>query len=72
MVNLKNKLEKQKLADMAELRQYVAKEDLDVYEPILKEVLTLFGKAIHISLERTMGYSLKATDGVFRNELRDD
>jgi hypothetical protein len=57
---------------MAELRQYVAKDDLDVYEPILKEVLTLFGKANHDSLERTMGYYLKATDGVFRNELRDD
>ncbi len=65
-------LEKGKEADMAELRQYVAKDDLDVYEAILKEVITLFGKAIHISLERTMGYYLKATDGVFRNELRDD
>ncbi len=55
------KLEKQKVAEMAELRQYVAKEDLDVYEPILKEVLTLFGKAIHISLERTMyGLLLKS------------
>ncbi len=46
---------------------------LDAYEPILSEVLTLFGIAIHTSLERTiMGKYLKATDGVFRNDIRDD
>ena len=32
----------------------------------------MFGIAIHTSLERTMGKYLKATDGVFRNELRDE
>ena len=57
---------------MAELRQYEQKEDRDVYEPILLEVITLFGIAINTSLERTMGKYLKATDGVFRNELRED
>ncbi len=43
-----------------------------MYEPILLEVITLFGIAINTSLERTMGKYLKATDGVFSNELRDD
>ena len=36
------------------------------------EVLQLYGLAIHTSLERTLGKYLKSTDGVFRNELRDD
>jgi hypothetical protein len=36
------------------------------------KVLNLFGIAIHTSLERTMGKYLKATDGVFRNEMRDE
>ncbi len=34
--------------------------------------LNLFGIAIHTSLERTLGNYLKATDGIYRNELRDD
>jgi hypothetical protein len=34
--------------------------------------MTLFGIAIHTSLERTLGNYLKATDGIYRNELRDD
>ena len=45
---------------------------VEMYKPILIEVLNLFGTAIHTSLERTMGKYLKATDGIFRNELRPD
>ncbi len=60
------------MAERTELRRYEAKEDIAVYLPILMEVITLFGIAIHTSLERTMGKYLKATDGVFRNELRDE
>jgi hypothetical protein len=36
------------------------------------EVMNLFGIAIHTSLERTLGNYLKATDGIYRNELRDN
>jgi hypothetical protein len=65
-------LEKNKAANRAELLQFETKSDLLVYRPILLEVIQLFGLAIHTSLERTMGKYLKATDGIFRNELRPD
>ncbi len=59
--------------ERAELKGYQNREDKTVYyEPILLEVLSLFGLAIHTSLERTLGKYLKATDGVFRNDLRSD
>ncbi len=70
--NFYSKLEQDKVAERTELRRYETKEDIDVYLPILMEVITLFGIAIHTSLERTMGKYLKATDGVFRNELREE
>ncbi len=60
------------MANNFELRHYRSKAYVSVYEPILQEVLNLFGVAIHTSLERTMGKYLKATDGEFRNDLRDD
>ena len=66
------KLERNKVIERAELRRFETKQDLDVYQPILMEVIHLFGTAIHTSLERTMGKYLKATEGVYRNELRDD
>ena len=56
--------------DLAELRLYEGREDLDNYEPVLREVLQLFGSAILKSLERTMGKYLKNTGGIYRNELR--
>jgi hypothetical protein len=65
-------LEKHKAAERAELRAFETKSDVEMYKPILIEVLNLFGTAIHTSLERTMGKYLKATDGIFRNELRPD
>jgi hypothetical protein len=65
-------LEKNKTAERAELKRYEQRADLDIYRPILLEVLHLYGLAIHTSLERTLGKYLKSTDGVFRNELRDD
>ena len=43
-----------------------------MYQPILLDVLRLFGLAIHTSLERILGKYLKATDGIFRNDLRSD
>ena len=58
--------------ERAELKQYQKREDKNVYEPIMLEVLSLFGLAIHTSLERTLGKYLKATDGIFRNDLRSD
>jgi hypothetical protein len=65
-------LERNKEADLVELRRFESREDLQVYRPIIIEVINLFGIAIHTSLERTMGKYLKATDGIYRNELRDD
>jgi hypothetical protein len=32
----------------------------------------LFGTAIHTSLERTLGKYLKSTDGIYRNDIRDN
>ncbi len=54
------------------MKRYEQRADLDFYRPILLEVLHLYGLAIHRSLERTLGKYLKSTDGVFRNEFRDD
>jgi hypothetical protein len=65
-------LEQNKMAALAELRLFQQRTDIDVYRPIIMEVMNLFGLAIHTSLERTMGNYLKATDGIYRNELRDD
>jgi hypothetical protein len=65
-------LERNKKSDLTELRRFETSEDLDIYRPILIEILNLFGIAIHTLLERTLGHYLKATDGMYRNELRDD
>ena len=65
-------LERNKVADFLELRQYETREDITNYEPILREILTLFGQAIHTSLERTMGKYLQSTGGIYRNDLRED
>jgi hypothetical protein len=71
-INYYEDLEKNKNAERDELRQYERRADRNLYEPILLEVLRLFGIAIHTSLERTLGKYLKATDGIFRNDLRSD
>jgi hypothetical protein len=65
-------LERNKTDDIRELKQYETRTDLDMYLPILLEVVQLYGLAIHTSLECTLGKYLKATSGVFRNELRAD
>ena len=65
-------LERNRQDDFAGLRQYATREDIDSYEPVLREILNLFGQATRISLERTMGNYLKSTGGVFRNELREE
>jgi hypothetical protein len=67
-----NHLEKNKAAEREELLQFEKKSDLAVYRPILMEVVQLFGISIHTSLERTLGKYLRATDGIFRNDLRPD
>ncbi len=58
--------------DFAELRSYETREDFVTYEPILKEILSLFGQAIKTSLERTMGKYLQSTGGIYRNDVRED
>jgi hypothetical protein len=65
-------LETNKTAEIEELKRFEQRADLDIYRPILLEVLQLFGLAIHTSLERTLGKYLKSTNGFFRNDLRDD
>ncbi len=65
-------LERNREDHLAELRQYETREDIDGYEPVVREILSLFGQAIKISLERTMGNYLKSNGGVFRNELREE
>jgi hypothetical protein len=65
-------LDRTREADLTELREYTQREDIENYEPVLREVLVLFGTAIHTSLERTMGKYLRSTGGIYRNELRSD
>ena len=57
---------------MAELRLYAGREDIENYEPVLRDVLHLFGAAIITPLERTMGNYLKSTGGIYRNDLREE
>ena len=53
-------LDRTREADLTELREYTQREDIENYEPVLREVLVLFGTAIQTSLERTMGkYELR-------------
>jgi len=65
-------LHRTKADDFAELRSYETREDFAIYEPILKEVFSLFGQAIKTSLERTMGKYLQSTGGIYRNDVRED
>ena len=58
--------------DLAELRLYEGREDIEAYEPVLRKLLHLFGTAILTSLERTMGNYLKSTGGIYRNELSEE
>jgi hypothetical protein len=65
-------LKRNRAGNLAELREYETREDIDNYEPVLKEILNLFGQTIIISLQRTMGKHLKRTGGIYRNELREE
>jgi hypothetical protein len=65
-------LERNRGQDLAELRQFETREDITTYEPVLREILALFGQAIHTSLERTMGKYLRSTGGIYRNEVREE
>jgi hypothetical protein len=65
-------LERNREQDLAELRQFETREDITTYEPVLREILALFGQAIHTSLERTMGNYLRSTGGTYRNEVREE
>jgi hypothetical protein len=44
-------LERNRAENLSELSQYSSREDLDVYEPVLREILGLFEQAIKTSLE---------------------
>ena len=65
-----HKLERNKEANLLELRQYETKGDVETYREKLLIILDLAGQAIHVSLEYTMGKYLEATNGIFRNETR--
>lgn len=52
-------LNQNRTEDLAELKQFERREDITNYEPVLREILSLFGQAIKTSLERTMGKYLK-------------
>ncbi len=71
-VELYRVLERNKVAELLELRQYETREDITNYEPVLREILALFGQAVHTSLERTMGKYLQSTGGIYRNEAREE
>ncbi len=65
--------ERRKAENLDELRQFQTREDKITYEPILIEILSLFGqKGIKTSLERTMGKYLESTGGIYRNAIRKD
>ena len=56
--------------DIAMLRAYLEREDVDSYVLVLKKVLSLFGLAIHESLTRTLGKFLDATGGTQANCMK--
>jgi hypothetical protein len=64
-------LNRTKEKDLEELRNFRTREDICNYEPVLREILSLFGQAINTSLERTMGKYLQSTGGIYRNEVRE-
>jgi hypothetical protein len=65
-------LERNREQDLGELREFERREDITTYEPVLREILALFGQAIYKSLERTMGKYLRSTGGIYRNEVREE
>ena len=65
-----SRIERRKQEEVAELSAYNNKADIDVYLPIFKQILGLFGEAVHSSLQYTMGKYLAATNGDLRNDLR--
>ncbi len=71
-INFYRVLERTRDQDLTELREYERRADVNTYETVLRDLLSLFGTAILTSLQRTMGKYLRSTDGVFRNELRGD
>jgi hypothetical protein len=71
-ITLYKVLNRTRAADLSELREYERREDIDTYEPVLRDLLALFGTAIHKSLERTLGKYLRSTGGEFRNDMRGD
>jgi hypothetical protein len=60
-----------KVMDLEELRSFRKREDICNYEPVLREILCLFGQTINTSLERTMGKYLQSTGGIYRNDVRE-
>ena len=66
-------LSRNRVEDLGELKQFERREDITTYEPVLREIMGLFGQAIkNTSLERTMGKYLQSTGGIYRNELREE
>ena len=59
--------DRNKLAELNQLRMYENRPDIDTYKEVLFEVLVLFGEGIHESLTRTMGHYLEVTHGEKRN-----
>ncbi len=59
-------------ADLATLRAYESRQDLEAYVALLREVLEVFGKGIHESLTRTMGQYLEVTGGRLANSNKSD
>ncbi len=39
-------LERNREGDLTKLRQYETKEDIDSYEPVLREIISLFGRLL--------------------------
>ncbi len=70
--NFYKDVERNLAADMAILRAYTGREDVEKYEKMLCTVLGLFGKGIVASLEFTMKNYLKQTNGRLRTNLRED
>ena len=52
------------------LRAYHNREDINVYLPVLLDIMKLFEEAIYESLTRTMGEYLEGTNGHLRNSTK--
>lgn len=65
-------MDKDLKADLARIKNFMAREDTEKYCQILRDVLNCFGSGIIESLEYTMKHYIKQTSGELCNDMREE